>query len=239
MRRHVVLCIGLLCAMLLASPPPTLGQTRTAVSDSCGRCHDVASVLPTGHPNVAVTNIAACASCHAPKAGAAHADRFLTRLHIAHAMTDVACTTCHQWQAGHRFSVPGFRSKVAPPSAEDELSIVMRATQNWAQSHDLANIHARKDFFCATCHRNDLIPDANATIINAQCVACHGNLEKVALTFKGPNYLNPHASHLGNISCTSCHLGHQESKAYCLNCHSNFKMPIPGGATAADATKHH
>ena len=237
MRANVVLCIGFLCTMLFVSPLPALGQTRTAISDSCSRCHDVALVLPAGHPKVAATSIAVCASCHALKAGTIGSDPFLTHLHTAHATADVACTTCHQWQAGHRFSVPGFRSKVAALSAEDELSMVMHATDNWAHSHDLANIHAQKDFFCATCHRNDLIPDANATTINAQCISCHGGLEKVALTFKGPSYLNPHASHLGSIPCTSCHFGHQESKAYCLNCHSNFNMPIPGGATAAKATK--
>jgi len=41
--------------------------------------------------------------------------------------------------------------------------------------------------------------------------------------------LNAHGSHLGpEIACTSCHQGHQESKAYCLNCHTNFAMPMPG-----------
>ena len=89
---------------------------------------------------------------------------------------------------------------------------------------------------CATCHGTDLIPDANATKINEQCASCHGGLEKVALSFKGPSYLNPHASHLGNISCTSCHAAHKESKAYCLNCHSNFEMPIPGSGTVAKST---
>jgi fumarate reductase flavoprotein subunit len=57
----------------------------------------------------------------------------------------------------------------------------------------------------------------------------------VAQTHKGPPWLNPHASHLGNIPCSSCHMGHQESKAYCLNCHKNFDMPIPGGAAKASS----
>jgi hypothetical protein len=30
---------------------------------------------------------------------------------------------------------------------------------------------------------------------------------------------------------------HNESKAYCLNCHTNFNMPIPGGIATVQAPK--
>jgi fumarate reductase flavoprotein subunit len=133
--------------------------------------------------------------------------------------------------------VIGISGPAVPQSADNESSRISAAADDWAQSPHLAHIHALQKFSCSTCHGSDLIPDANATAINTQCVTCHGDLQKVAPAFKGPSYLNPHASHLGNIPCTSCHFGHQESKAYCLNCHTNFNVPIPGGVATVNPAK--
>ena len=149
----------------------------------------------------------------------------------AHAMlqnSKMACVDCH---------LNLVHAPATPRSAQDEPSRIMKAIDDWARLPHLANIHAHMSLSCSSCHGNDLIPDANASAINSQCVGCHGTLEKVALTYKGPSYLNPHASHLGNIPCTSCHFGHEESKAYCLNCHTNFNVPIPGGVATATPTK--
>jgi fumarate reductase flavoprotein subunit len=140
----------------------------------------------------------------------------------------MACVDCHRNLVHSR---PGSMS------AADEIAAIKRAIEDAVQSHHLANIHLQKNLSCSTCHGNDLIPDANASMINMQCATCHGGMETVAQTFKGPSYLNPHASHLGNIPCTSCHMAHQESKAYCLNCHTNFNMPIPGGMATTNAPK--
>ena len=170
---------------------------------------------------------ATCKSCHAP-ASIKPASQTGQMIHASLQEGQMACVTCHRNLVHSR---PGSLS------AADESSMIKRATEDFVHSPHLANIHAQKNLSCSTCHGNDLIPDANATTINAQCVNCHGGLEKVAATFKGPSWLNTHASHLGNIPCTSCHMAHQESKAYCLNCHTNFNMPIPGGGTAATATK--
>ncbi len=236
MRTFLVLCVGLLGVVVVASDSPTFGQSQTSKSDSCSRCHELGSVLPSGHPKVAVATISDCAGCHTTKPGNSGSNPFLTRLHSAHVTADVACTTCHQWRSGRRFVVPGFGGKTSVVSTEADLDLVTQAAHNWATVPNLANIHGKMNFFCASCHREDLIPDANATAINAQCIACHGGLEKVASSFKGPSYLNPHASHLGNIPCTSCHFAHQTSKAYCLNCHQNFNMPIPGGVASGKPT---
>jgi hypothetical protein len=119
-------------------------------------------------------------------------------------------------------------------SDQDRIAAIESAINDPAHSSDLANIHRQMNMSCGTCHGTDLIPDANATAINAQCITCHGGFEKVALTHKGPSWLNPHASHLGNIACTACHAAHQESKAYCLNCHTNFDMPMRGRAAASE-----
>ena len=118
-------------------------------------------------------------------------------------------------------------------SEKDRIAAVERAIKDPANSSHLANVHHQKNMSCTTCHGTDLIPDANATAINGQCTTCHGGFEQVAKTHKGPEWLNPHASHLGNIACTACHAAHQESKAYCTNCHTNFDMPMRGRAAAS------
>jgi fumarate reductase flavoprotein subunit len=68
-------------------------------------------------------------------------------------------------------------------------------------------------------------------------VDCHGGFEKVAAQtrskLRNPN-VNPHASHMGpEIACTVCHQGHTESRAYCVNCHTNFVMPMPEATARA------
>lgn len=184
--------------------------------------------MPAKHPQVNATGIAACAACHSGKAGGSAPDPFSVHMHVAHLTADVTCTACHAWHAGGKLATPGFPGGLGPLSA-GELGLVMDATADWAQHDHLAGLHARKNLVCAACHRDEVIPDANSSIPNAQCVSCHGGLDKVAATFKGPSYMNPHASHLGVVSCTACHSGHETSRPYCLNCHSNFVMPIPGG----------
>jgi nitrate/TMAO reductase-like tetraheme cytochrome c subunit len=186
-----------------------------------------ASLAKEVHDTMRAQDNVTCKSCHAlanikPASQAGQA---------AHAMlqnSKMACVDCH---------INLVHAPAASHSTQDDLSRIMEATDDWARLPHLANIHAQMSLSCSSCHGNDLIPDANALAINSQCVACHGTLEKVALTYKGPSYLNPHASHLGNIPCTSCHFGHQESKAYCLNCHTNFNVPIPGGVATVNPTK--
>lgn len=169
-----------------------------------------------------------CRSCHEP----ASIKPASQTGQVVHASlpegNKVACVDCHRNVVHSR---PGSLS------ATDERAAVKRAADDFVHSPHLANIHALQNLTCSSCHSSDIIPDANATTVNAQCVGCHGNLEKVALNFKGPSYLNPHASHLGNIPCTSCHFGHQESKAYCLNCHTNFDMPMAGGGPGKSASQ--
>jgi nitrate/TMAO reductase-like tetraheme cytochrome c subunit len=170
-------------------------------------------------------NNVTCRSCHTP-ASIKPASQTGQVIH-ASLPAQMACVDCHRDLVHSR---PGAQS------AADNLDAIKRAMNDSVHSSHLANIHLQKNLSCATCHGNDLFPDANATEINAQCTACHGGMEKVAANFKGSSYLNPHASHLGIIPCSSCHMGHQESKAYCLSCHTNFDMPIPGGATAKATT---
>lgn len=102
----------------------------------------------------------------------------------------------------------------------------------------VAGLHrGSKGLPCQKCHGANAAPDDNQTVENRECVACHEGYTVLAeLTAKklSNKAINPHGSHLGpEIACTSCHQGHQESKAYCLNCHTNFSMPMPGNRPAA------
>jgi len=124
--------------------------------------------------------------------------------------------------------------QAAKPDAVDS-ELIKKATADAATQAHLAGIHVNKlKLNCQACHRDNPIPDDTASKVNASCVMCHGGYDKMAdLTkkkSKNPD-INVHGSHLGpEIGCTTCHQGHQESKAYCLYCHTNFDLPIPGGA---------
>ena len=89
---------------------------------------------------------------------------------------------------------------------------------------------------CQACHGKKIAPDDNETVENKACVSCHGDYTKLAeiSRAKAKNKdINAHGSHLGpEIACTGCHQGHQESKAYCSHCHTNFVMPMPGNTPA-------
>lgn len=104
------------------------------------------------------------------------------------------------------------------------------ATTNKYSNISLEELHKGKKVTCVGCHeekqQDKIAVDDNETVVNATCVECHGTLGELAASAKG--HITPHRSHLGTISCTSCHSGHSESKVYCNNCHT-FDMSIPGG----------
>ncbi len=116
-----------------------------------------------------------------------------------------------------------------------DAELVKKATADVANQAHLAGIHANKlKLDCKACHGDNPVPNDTASKVNASCVSCHGGYDKMAEISKkkGNNPdINVHDSHLGpEIGCTTCHQGHEESKAYCLYCHTNFDLPIPGGA---------
>jgi fumarate reductase flavoprotein subunit len=93
----------------------------------------------------------------------------------------------------------------------------------------LADLHAKNDLDCAACHGDgkEIMVDDNEAVVNQNCATCHGTLTELSVNSK--EAINPHKSHLGDISCTTCHHGHAASKAYCLNCHT-YEMKIPASA---------
>jgi hypothetical protein len=224
-----------------AGPEPSKrapARPDRAAAAPCQRCHVAGLPLPAQHPDVAGTGIAECAGCHPSQAGRADPHPVAARLHRAHARARVDCTVCHAY-AGARFSGAGHEGTLGTLDAA-QYAMVRRAMETWARSPWLAGTHgSTRDLSCGACHGTQLIPDDNETVLNERCVGCHGGYATLAPTtrakLQNPN-VNPHGSHLGpEIACTVCHQGHRPSAAYCLGCHTNFRMPIPGGAATPAA----
>ena len=86
----------------------------------------------------------------------------------------------------------------------------------------LIDKHVAAGLNCAACHAESP-PSKPAE--QAACIKCHGtNAQLAAKTVN--DQPNPHASHLGEIACTSCHHIHQASVLYCAQCH-NFDLKTP------------
>ena len=100
---------------------------------------------------------------------------------------------------------------------------------------DLATVHAqRAGLACTGCHGDTaptaLPPEESVATVNRQCVACHGSAATLAQATAAKlanRHVNPHASHLVEIDCTTCHRGHAAAESFCLQCHA-FDMPMPG-----------
>lgn len=225
--------------LMLALSAGAAAQPAKTAPGNCQRCHDAGIPLPEKHPKVKGASIAECAACHASQAGQAKPHPVASRLHRAHVKARVDCTTCHAYAPGKQFADAGHKGNLGALDAE-QYEMVRKAMGTWASSPWLAATHGSKqNLSCGACHQKQLIPDDNETVVNKQCVACHGSYDKLAsLTkakLKSPE-INPHGSHLGpEIACTVCHQGHRESKPYCLHCHTNFEMPIPAGPGRAAA----
>ena len=74
------------------------------------------------------------------------------------------------------------------------------------------------------------MPEMETTVETDSCLGCHDSYENLAKLTVNEECAekNPHKSHLGEVDCTVCHKGHAPSQAYCLQCHCNFVIPMPG-----------
>lgn len=226
-----VVIIGLSC--FIAGDDTS--EAASPLSASCNGCHtDFTSVLPKGHALVKGHDLTACTSCHAPDwAGTAQKNAFSSRIHRAHVAPKGAldCTVCHDWVSGKKFGLLGHEGSWGKPG-KDDMDLMKQIFSSWGGSNYMDSLHGQKGIVCAQCHGKNL-PKAEDTVEDVKCLDCHGPLEQLAQKtgakedFKNRN---PHKSHLGDLACTVCHKGHAESKVYCLDCHRNFKMKIPGEA---------
>ena len=74
-----------------------------------------------------------------------------------------------------------------------------------------------------------MTPEESLDTANQNCVGCHGDAKALAEKLAprlANKHVNPHASHLVELDCTTCHRGHKPGEAYCLQCHA-FEMQMP------------
>jgi len=86
---------------------------------------------------------------------------------------------------------------------------------------------------CTACHGDktptSMSPEEALATVNQNCINCHGDGKAMAtaiLPKLAHKDINPHASHLVQIDCATCHHGHTAGEAYCLQCHA-FDMKMP------------
>ncbi|MBU1564517.1 MAG: cytochrome c3 family protein [Proteobacteria bacterium] len=200
---------------------------------SCKICHaDFTSLLPHDHPEIENNELPACRECHQPGRSYKNTiNEFSTRIHMAHLPPrgTVDCLTCHSWSAGRSFGLLGTAETWGTPTQED-LDFLREIFSSWATSEYMDNKHAKASVSCANCHGPEL-PAFDATLENEKCLQCHGPMDILAQKTEPAEFKdrNPHKSHLGEIHCTVCHKAHSESNVYCLGCHLQFKMSLPGG----------
>jgi hypothetical protein len=221
--------------LLIAEPCEGQGPARSGKAQvpSCTRCHkDFASLLSQGHPRVLGKDITACLSCHIPNPSARPQPKpFSARIHRAHVKGDVKihCTECHTWSPGKSLGLPKQTVSFGKVS-KDQMDLFKQIFSSWSGSRYMDALHASMNITCAGCH-GDTLPDSGDTVENDRCLGCHGSIADLAAktTPKDTPARNPHKSHLREIACTVCHHGHRVSEVYCLGCHTNFIMKIPGG----------
>ena len=202
----------------------------------CKTCHaSLSLVIPQGHPPVKGNDLTACMTCHQPDfSGSTKKNSFATRLHLAHTPPkgNVDCLVCHKFFPEKHFGLAGKNESWGKPTEED-LVLMKEIFSSWAGSKYMDNLHAKSGIACSNCHGKSL-PKAGDTVENGRCLDCHGPMEKlVQKTELKDTNRNPHRSHLDNLDCIICHKGHSASVVYCLSCHKNFDMKIPGAEGAA------
>ncbi|HVP51427.1 MAG TPA: cytochrome c3 family protein [Terriglobales bacterium] len=228
---HVKTALALLCLVL--SPAASAKPSESQASDGCAGCHaDFSSVLPKGHPAVNGTGLASCLPCHSlGQAGEAKKNGFSTRIHLTHAgpQLHLECVACHGYVSGKSFGLIGQSISWGAPKDED-MAIIKEVFASWVNSSYTDHLHAQAMVDCAGCHGKE-VPLPDTTVENNRCLTCHGPQDQLAARSRPQDFpkRNPHDSHLGEIACTVCHHAHAESKVYCLDCHRNFTMKIPGG----------
>ncbi|WP_303758244.1 cytochrome c3 family protein [Selenomonas ruminantium] len=115
--------------------------------------------------------------------------------------------------------------------------------EGYNQGELLSNKHKAAHVDCIDCHENGIEdkvketiwyvtddfgdPPAKRHFDNKMCTKCHSDMDAlVAKTDKGSG-VNPHNSHLGDLTCSDCHKMHNQSKAACQNCHSKWPTEAP------------
>jgi DnaJ-class molecular chaperone len=82
-----------------------------------------------------------------------------------------------------------------------------------------ADRHRAHKVSCEDCHGKG----PKKAVEMKQCFQCHGSYAKVAGKTKDLSP-NPHDSHLGELECDVCHVGHKPNQFYCKTCHADMEI---------------
>jgi hypothetical protein len=234
MKKLLALSMLILLALVFyAGAAEKAPPSETLKSAPCASCHDRSKdLLGKDHPEAQISDMAACLSCHKPNlAGKAEPNPFSAKLHKSHLNepTFLECTVCHTWSPEEALGLPGQEISFGKASEQD-MAFTKKIFTSWATSSYLDGLHARKDLTCSSCHGKGLA-ERGDLVENERCLTCHGPFEKLVQRSAPKDFpdRNPHFSHLGEIDCTVCHMGHSASSVYCLGCHPRWTMKIPGG----------
>ncbi|MGA2992845.1 MAG: cytochrome c3 family protein [Candidatus Korobacteraceae bacterium] len=220
--------------LFLAVGAAAAAEPSNSPSPACAGCHaEFSSALPKGHVEVKEPGLAACLACYSlGQAGEAKKNAFSTRMHLAHAgpQLHLECLACHSYVAGKSFGLIGQSFSWGAPKDAD-VAAMKKTFASWLNSGNMDHLHAKAMVDCAGCHGKQA-PLAKSTVENSRCLACHGPQAALAAKSTPKEFpeRNPHESHMGDVACSVCHHAHAESRSYCLECHRDFEMPIPGGA---------
>lgn len=88
-----------------------------------------------------------------------------------------------------------------------------------AEAPILSEQHKAAGLGCNDCHGTG----EKKPVPMSKCLECHESYAKVAARTQHVDP-NPHQSHLVDLPCTKCHLGHKPRVIYCMTCHSDMEF---------------
>ncbi len=95
----------------------------------------------------------------------------------------------------------------------------------FAADQFLADRHVKRGLACQSCHGQNM----NTKQVKFEtCLQCHGPTYEALAKKTQEMDINPHATHMGEISCYECHQAHKPPKLVCVQCHEfadMFKVP--------------
>lgn len=119
----------------------------------------------------------------------------------------------------------------ATASSSGSLNASLKHKAYTKENYPVKKHHDELGFDCKTCHGNG--PEKEyKNLTTKDCFSCHKDYESLAKRSGQLGYDdNVHASpHYPEMDCNACHSTHQQSKNYCVMCHSqdsmkNIKVP--------------
>jgi Cytochrome c3 len=108
-----------------------------------------------------------------------------------------------------------------PPEATDTPAVTVEQVEaTWKSSPYLDHVHLQNGLTCQSCHNP--FPPTGAPDMSV-CLSCHGGSYAAVAKLTENLSPNPHASHLGEVPCTTCHGVHKPFVYYCSTCHPEMQ----------------